>query len=94
MSESQILATGAGMIGGGVRGTGATIKELIMGARGEIHILAYAMTEEAIPIIRLLESGLNRGIKVVLVVNRLSKQNKRVSGMLRSMNKMYERFIL
>ena len=94
MNESQILATGTSMIGDGVRGTGSAIRDLIEEAEDEIHILAYAMTEEAVPIIRLLESGLERGLKIVLVINKLDNQNRRVVAMLRSMNKKYGRFTL
>ena len=94
MSESQILATRASMIGGGVRGTGPVIKELIEEAEDEIHILAYAMTGEAVPIIHLLESGLDRGLGIVLVINKLDRQDKRVAAMLRSMNRRYGRFTL
>lgn len=94
MSESTILATKTHMIGGGVRGTGPAIRELIEEAKDEIHILAYSMTEEAVPIIRLLESGLDRGLRVVLVINRLDRQNGRVTAMLHSMNRRYGRFKL
>ena len=94
MTESQILATGAGMIGGGIRGTGSAIRELIEEAESEIHILAYAMTEEAIPIIRLLESGLERGLGIALVINRLDGQDRRIAAMLRSMNRRHGGFTL
>ena len=94
MSESTILATKTDMIGGGVRGTGPAIRELIEEAKDEIHILAYSMTEEAVSFIRLLESGLDRGLRVVLVINRLGGQNGRVAAILHSMNRRYGRFTL
>ena len=94
MNESQILATKASMIGDGVRGTGSVIKDLIEEAEGEIHILAYAMTGEAMPIVRLLKSGLDRGLNIVLVINKLDRQDRQVAAMLHSMNRKYEHFTL
>ena len=94
MSESQILATGGDLIGGGVRSTGSVIREMIREAQHEVHIMAYTMTMESVPIIRLLESRLEGGLKAVLVINKLATQDRRVVDMLQFMNKKYGNFTL
>jgi phosphatidylserine/phosphatidylglycerophosphate/cardiolipin synthase-like enzyme len=69
MSDSQILVTGRHFTGHGLRAVEPVVQELIISAKEEIHILAYLITETAIPLFRLLKDPMARGVKVTIVIN-------------------------
>ena len=94
MMDLTIVATGSDLVGGGVRGTEPAVRELIHKARDEIHVLAYTISSEGMRIVDLLESGLQRGVRVCLVVNKMDEKDQSVADSLRAMNKKYGHFVL
>jgi len=72
MNKIQVLVTGKYFLGSGFRAVEPVLEELISSAQEEIHIVAYLITESAIPLLNLLESAIQRGIKVTFVVNDLN----------------------
>lgn len=94
MTDLTILATGSELIEGEVRGTESVIRNIVKNASEEVHILAYTVSAEGMHIVGLLEAGLKRGIRVVLVINRLYEKNSGVVGSLLEMNRKYGRLVL
>ena len=46
-----------------------------MSARQDLHLLAYVMTSGALPLVKLIEDALSRGVKVTIVVNKSPDQD-------------------
>ena len=91
MTDLTILATGSDLIEGEVRGTESATRELIVGAREEIHVLAYTISAEGMRIVNMLEEGLRRGVRVRLVVNKLHEKEGAVVDSLLVLNRRYAR---
>jgi phosphatidylserine/phosphatidylglycerophosphate/cardiolipin synthase-like enzyme len=68
MSDAQILVTGRYFTGHGLRAVEPVVQELIVSAQEEIHILAYLITETAIPLLHLLRGAAERGVTVTIAV--------------------------
>jgi Phosphatidylserine/phosphatidylglycerophosphate/cardiolipin synthases and related enzymes len=85
MSEVDLLATGYGLTGGGVRAIAPVLEDLISEASTEVQAIAYLIAPSAAPLINLIEKAAKRGVAVTLVVNRLANQNQRVQMKLRSL---------
>ena len=69
-----ILVTGERLVGKGIRAIEPVIEELILGARREVHIASYRFGPGAEGILRSLETALESGVRVILVVNRFGEQ--------------------
>ena len=94
MTDLTILATGSDLIRDEVRGTEPATRELIMGTREEIHVLAYTVSTEGMHIINLLETGLRRGLRICLVVNKMHEKDRTVVDALLGLNRKYSRLVL
>lgn len=69
MSAAQIIVTGRFFTGQGLRAAEPVIQELVTSAREEIQILAYLISESAIPLLQLLRGSVERGVKLTLILN-------------------------
>ncbi len=69
LSDAQVLVTGKYFSGLGLRAIGPVLQELVLSARGELHLMSYLLTESASPLIDLLEEVLEKGVRVTAVLN-------------------------
>ncbi len=93
MSKVQIAVSGLGWMGGGIGSIESAIEDLLSSAQHEILLTAYAIGK-ADRIFDLLESALARGVRVQMVVNRLSEQYGSVQHRLEHLQKKYPHFHL
>lgn len=89
MSEPQVLVTGRLFDDTGLRSIGPVIEDLIRSARSEVLMLAYLLSESAVPIVRLLESAVQKGIPLTLVVNDLETLPQTLKTRLDSLKQDY-----
>ena len=94
MTNLTILATGSDLLGDGVRGTEPVVREVIRGASREIHMLAYSISAGGMLVVDLLEEALGRGVRVVLVVNRIHGLDGPAANALLDLNRRYGRLAL
>ena len=94
MTNLTILATGPDLLGDGVRGTEPVVCEMIRGASREIHMMAYSISAGGMHIVDLLEEALDRGVRVVLVVNRIHEMDGPAANTLLDLNRRHGHFIL
>ena len=69
MSEIKILATGPEFLKPGIRSFEPVIEEMITSAEKEIQIVSFVLTRSALGLLDLLESALERGVKVTLILD-------------------------
>ncbi len=72
VSEAEgplLLVTGRHFGRSGLRGIMPVMQELAAGAKREIQVLAYVMTESARPLLGMIEQALERGVHVTIVLN-------------------------
>lgn len=74
MADPQLLITGRYFGGEGLRGAMPVMQQLVHEARDEIHVLAYVMTRQALPLLDAIEAALARGVKVTIVINEIPGQ--------------------
>ena len=60
MADPQLLITGRYFGGEGLRGAMPVMQQLVHEARDEIHVLAYVMTRQALPLLDAIEAALAR----------------------------------
>lgn len=89
LSDCSLLVTGRHFGGRGLRSIMPVMQELVAGARSEIHVLAYMMTGGARPIVNLLTNALERGVRVILVVNGPDDQVRGVVDELTGLSHVY-----
>ena len=89
MADPVLLITGRHFGREGLRGVMPVMQELVRNARNEIHILAYVITRQAMPLLQELEAALSRGVKVTLVVNVIQNQRVELEVELRRMTQPY-----
>jgi len=70
----NIVVTGTEWLGGGVGSIETALEKLFRDACDEISISAYAISSGADIIFEWIETALNRGVRVKLLVNRLEGQ--------------------
>jgi phosphatidylserine/phosphatidylglycerophosphate/cardiolipin synthase-like enzyme len=90
LSHIEILATGPELIASGVRGTDPVVEELIRKAKSEIQMIAYRFTERASHILDILEEALERGVKVVLIVNHFESQDETIRARLLELSRKFD----
>lgn len=93
MSNIQIVVSGLGWMGGGIGSIESAIQELLENAQDEILLTAYSIGN-ADRFFDLLDSALARGVRVRMVVNRLSEQYGSVQIRLEQLQKKYQHFHL
>lgn len=92
MTDVEILATGQELISKGVRGFEPVMEEAVKSAEKEIQVVAYLITRQALKLVDLLESAAERGIRVTLIVNRLSGQDSIIVARLTRISSRYGHF--
>ncbi len=70
------------------------MQELVQRARDEIHILAYVMTRQALPLLEAIDSALARGVKTTIVLNVIPNQQVELESELNSLVRMYPHAIV
>jgi phosphatidylserine/phosphatidylglycerophosphate/cardiolipin synthase-like enzyme len=70
----DIVVTGESWIGKGVPSVESVLRSLLRRAEDEIQWTMYSVSNEARPMLELLEAQIIRGTKVTLAVNQFSKQ--------------------
>jgi len=93
MSKVQIVVSGLGWMGGGVGSIESAIQELIENAQDEILLTAYSIGN-ADHIFDLLDSALARGVRVRMIINRLTEQHSSVQNRLEELRKDFPHFCL
>jgi cardiolipin synthase len=71
------------------RGVVAVMEELVVSAKQEIHILAYVFRSSANSFLDLIESALQRGVAVTIVVNVIPNEPLSLEGRLKNLNSAY-----
>lgn len=67
----SLVASGPMWVGEVARSLDVALREVIKGAKSELHLTLYSASTEAVPIFDLLEGQLGRGVRLTLVINRL-----------------------
>lgn len=93
MSKVQVVVSGLGWMGSGVGSIESAIDDLLSNARHEILLTAYSIGK-ADRIFNLLEAALARGVRVRMVVNRLSEQYDSIQRHLKQLQRKYPYFFL
>lgn len=93
MGKVQVVVSGLGWMGSGIGSIESAIEDLLKNAQDEILLTAYSIGK-ADPIFDLLESALARGVRVRMVVNRLSEQHGSIQHRLQHLQKKYSHFYL
>jgi len=90
VNEIQILATGPDLVREGARAIEPVIEELMLGARREIHLVAYVFTPQADRFLALLGQTAERGVRLTVVVNHLEGQHPNVRDKLISLARKFD----
>jgi cardiolipin synthase len=93
-SEPRVVATGPAWLGAGTGSVDSALEDLMRGAAREIQVAAYRVTTSASDFLRLLKSRLDAGVRVSLVINRLSAQDDSITRSLRDLARTYSHFEL
>ncbi len=89
---TDVVVTGDSWIGRGVPAVESVLRRLIRDAENEIQWTIYFASGEAKEIFDLLEAQLVRGVKVVIVLNRLKDQPAAVRNRLSGLVRAYKHF--
>lgn len=92
MNEVKVLVTGEAFIGGGCRSIDLVMEELVEGARNEIHLATYLVTSSGI--LRRIRAAVERGVRVVAVINDLRGQPMFVRSEIVSLARSFPSFIV
>lgn len=71
-STVELIASGSNWVGYGARSVDSAIRDLIRGAREELHLGIYSATPGGMPVLDLLEPRVKLGIRLTAVINRAS----------------------
>lgn len=85
MSDAQVLVTGRHLAGSGLRAIGPVLQDLVQSAQNELHLIAYLVTDSAAPLVDLLESALDKGVKITLILNDFEGNSAEIKDRLRSL---------
>ena len=85
----RTVVSGEGWMGAGVGSIQTAMEELVRSARVELLVLAYAVSDGAGELLDLVEDRLRAGVRVTMVVDRLSGQYGAVPGRLESLAQQY-----
>jgi phosphatidylserine/phosphatidylglycerophosphate/cardiolipin synthase-like enzyme len=80
LNSIELLATGCVWVGGAVGLIDTALNRLFAEARSEILITAYSVTFADELIIPLMRGALERGVKIGITVNRVSRQPPSLRG--------------
>ena len=86
--------TGTEILVDGVRGTESVIRDIVTGARSEIHVMAYVVSRHATWLLDDIRNALDRGITTTLVINRLQTQDSVTRNQLCAWSRLYPHFML
>ncbi len=93
MGKIQIVVSGLSWMGSGIGSIESAIENLLENAQHEILLTVYSIGK-ADRVFDLLESALARGIRVQMVVNRLSEQHDSIRFRLNTWQQTYGHFYL
>lgn len=71
-----VVVTGLGWAGGGIRSIDGVLRELVASAQRSLDATAYSLTDGAGPLFDEIESRLESGVKVRLIINNLAEPAK------------------
>ena len=94
MSGATVLVTGTEILVDGVRGTESAIRDIVTGARSELHVIAYVVSRHATWLLDDIRNALDRGIATTLAINRLQAQDSLTRDPLHSWSRLYPHFTL
>ena len=94
MNGTTVLVTGTEILVDGVRGTESTIRDIVTGARSELHVVAYVVSRHAAWFLDDIRDALDRGITTTLVINRLQGQDFVTRDLLCGWSRLYPHFVL
>src|SRR5574341_752157 len=94
MTCTHIAVTGTAWMGEGVGSIQSVIEEMLREAQEEVAVAIYAIRGSADLFLDWVEAALVRGVKVVMVVNKISQQPRDVVFRLEALGKMYPWFVL
>lgn len=83
------IATSEFLVGKGVRSVQAVVEELIKNADEEITIAAYTIGSGFSEFFELIEKSASRGVKIKILVNKLSEHPHNIVNFLRRLQKTY-----
>jgi phosphatidylserine/phosphatidylglycerophosphate/cardiolipin synthase-like enzyme len=93
MHSVRVVATGSVWIGKGIGSVATAIRELLSGAADEVQIASYTlgMAED---LLGLIENCLSRGVRVVMIVNKLKNQSTHSTSRLLDFKSRFQHFEL
>jgi len=89
----KVVVTGSAWMGKGTGSVESAIEDMLHGAKDEIQIAAFRITEGGAQFLRLLEESLARGVHATLIVNKFSSQPKVVQNTLDNMAIRFPHFV-
>ena len=92
--QVDIAVTGNAWMGDGTRSISSVIESMLQNANNEIMIVAYAITEAVDDFIKQICDCLYRGIKVILIINRLTEQPIKIQDEISRMLKEFQHFFV
>jgi len=92
--DIQVAVTGKSWMGKGVGSIWTMIEDSMSKATDEILIAAYSISENSMELVDLIEEALVKGIRVLLVINRLNGQPDIIRERLFKLNNRFKEFIL
>lgn len=84
-NKVDVVVTGLGWVGAGVRSIDGVLREMVRSARSSLDITVYSLTDGAAIVFEEIEAALGIGVKVRLVVNDLGDQRNAARNRLRTL---------
>jgi len=92
MSDLQLCATGVRLFRQAVRAIGPAMNEMLSGTKAELQIATYLLLDAGGDLLEAIESVVSRGIKTMIVVNRLEDHPLIIREWAVRMNRSYLHF--
>ena len=92
--KSSIILTGEKFLGSDFRAIGPVIEDLILGAKREILIVAYIITDSTKELLIKIENSLKQNIRVKIILNQVNNKDEYVNKWLFNAEKNYDNFKL
>ena len=84
--QAELVVTGLGWLGKGIRSYSAVLKELIAGATSQLDVTAYSITPGADEVLGEIDKKIRQGILVRLVIDDIEGQSELLRKQLREMS--------
>ena len=88
-NKIQLVATGRGLIGRGIRSFHSVMEEILLDAEEEIVIAAYTISGNLKDLLVLLEDAAAKGVRISIILNKIESQPQNVVKLLEKLSTEY-----